>query len=77
MNEIMKDKVWKKIRNVISKYEISCGESIYQASHIQDNISDILYEILSPLLEELEKINIEEVEDNNFDIDLLLKQEEK
>lgn len=74
MNEIMKDKVWNKIRNVISKYEISCGETIYQVSHVQDNTTDILYEILSPLLDELEKIDIEEVEDNNFDIDILLKE---
>ena len=75
MNEIIKNEVWNKIRNIISKYEISCGEDVYQASRVQNNTTDILYEILSPLLDDLEKIDIEEVEDNNFDINILLKEE--
>ena len=72
--EEIKNKVWKKISKIIHKYEITCGETIYQASRVQDNTTDILYEILSPLLNELEKIDIEEVEDNNFDINKLFKE---
>ena len=72
--EEIKNKVWKNISYIIHKYEITCGEDIYQASRVQDNTADILFEILSPLLDELEKIDIEEVEDNNFDIDKLLKE---
>lgn len=71
--EEIKNKVWNKIRYLINKYEITCGEDIYQASRVQDNTADILFVILSPLLDELEKIDIEEVEDNNFDIEKLLK----
>ena len=69
----IKNKVWDKIRRVINKYEITCGETIYQGSRVQDNATDILFEILSPLLNELEKIDIEEVEDNDFDINKLIR----
>ena len=72
MNEEMKNKIWNNIQNVIMKYELICGESIYQSSEIQENTADILYEILSPLLGELEKIDIEKIEEEDFDIDILL-----
>ena len=74
MREEIKNKIWTAISAIIHKYEITCGEDIYQASRIQNNTADILYEILSPLLDELEKIDIEEVENNNFDINKLINE---
>lgn len=75
MREEIKKEIWKRIRNVIKQYEITNGETIYQCSSVQDNTADILYEILGPLLDELEKIDIEEIEENDFDIEKLLKNE--
>lgn len=74
MKEEIKNKIWNNIRNIIKKYELTCGESIYQSSEIQENIADILYEILHPLLDELETIDLNEIEENNFDINILLKE---
>jgi len=73
MREEIKNKIWEKIRDIIHKYEITCGEDIYQALRVQDNTADILYAVLEPLLDILEKIGIEEVEDNDFDIDKLIQ----
>ena len=70
MREEIKNNIWKAISTIIHKYEITCGEDIYQASRVQNNVTDIL----SPLLDELEKIDIEEVESNNFDINKLIKE---
>ena len=74
MREEIKNNIWKAISTIIHKYEITCGEDIYQASRVQSDTADILYVILSPLLDELEKIDIEEVESNNFDINKLIKE---
>ena len=74
MREEIKNKVWIAISTIIHKYEITCGEDIYQASRVQSDATDILYAILSPLLDELEKMDIEEVESNNFDINKLIKE---
>jgi len=73
MREEIKNEIWKKIKDFVHKYEITCGEDIYQASRLQDSTADILYAVLEPLLDILEKIDIEEVEDNNFDIDKLIQ----